>query len=341
MTVTRYFFAAIIAMAGILAPAMGAHPGEVILGQCDGELTQVTATGSANIELSIDMTPHSVVRIASLTKQFTAVAVLALMEGGQLFLDDPVSQYIAGTPAHWSEITIRQLLSHTSGLTADMTPVFRRLHDEFSPEDLVEIFKTEPLITPPGAKWRYSNLNYWILGLVIEAVSGKPFSAYVNDRVVRPAMLDNTRYGDQRDIIRGRSAGYEIDGDGNIANARPFSTSIGYAAGGFVSTPLEIAQWYEALSKGKILAAETIKLALAPVETSDGTLTDYGLGWYITKTDQSLVAHHGGSTIGFTSYIYWTPESFAFAGIFRNWSDAAGEPADVVYDAFMGMNCVE
>ncbi len=325
-----------------LTPAFArdARPGEIILEQCGDKLKRVKATGFANIELSVDMTPHNVVRIASLTKQFTATAILTLMEDGRLSLDDLLSQYIEDTPPYWRAITIRQLLSHTSGLTADMTPVFRRLHDEFTPEELVRLFETLPLASSPGSKWRYSNLNYWILGLIIKAASGKPFSVYVNERVLQPARLGETRYGDQRDIILGRSAGYEIDSEGNNMNARLFSTSIGYAAGGFVSTPLEIVRWYEALSNGEILAVETINLALTPVKTNDGISTDYGLGWYITRADQSAVAHHGGSTIGFTSYIYWTPEPFAFVGIFRNWSDAEGEPTGLAYDAFVGMKCM-
>ncbi len=321
--------------------ANSAHPGEIILGIRDENVMIKEMVGSANLELSVDMTADSVVRIASLTKQFTAVAVLALMEDRQLSLDDPVSLYITNVPSHWGTITIKQLLSHTSGLTADMTPVFLRFKDEFSPEELVGLFETAPLTAAPGSKWQYSNLNYWILGLIIGSVSGKPYVDYVNERLLQPAGLIRTRYGDQRDVILGRSTGYEINASGVIENARIFSTSIGYAAGGFVSSPKEIARWYKSLSGGEIISKETIELALTPVDTSDGEATNYGLGWYITEINGKLVAHHGGSTIGFTSYFYWTPTPFTFAGVFRNWSDESGEPTKTALDVYTRTICMD
>jgi D-alanyl-D-alanine carboxypeptidase len=308
--------------------------GEVIVGARGGRIEIVRASGLAHLELPAGMTPDSMVRIASLTKPFTAVAVLALAEDGSVSLDGRLEVYLPDPPRHWRAITVRQLLSHTSGLTSDMTPVLRHMKDDMPPENLVALFARMPLASEPGTAWRYSNLNYWILGLVIERVTATSYADYVRNRVLRPAGLTRTRYGDHRDIIRGRAAGYEIDQASCVRNARYFSSHIGYAAGGFISSPTEMAQWYDALGRGRIISQASVELALTAVKTEDGAATGFGLGWYVDEIDGHSVAHHGGTSIGYSSYVYWSPKPNVFAGVFRNWSDDAGEPKKTARDIY-------
>jgi len=308
------------------------RPAEIII-SANGDSERVEAQGYANLELSVAASSQSVFRIASLTKQFTAVAILSLVEDDRLSLEDRLSTLLPTTPAEWGGITVRQLLSHTSGLSSDLSPVLKNFRKDFSPNDLVALYFEVPMASAPGEEWRYSNLNFWLLGLIIEKTTGKSYPDFVAERVLARAGLQQTQYGDYLAVIPNRVASYEIDDQEKIHNARYFSTTIGYSAGGFVSSPADMAKWYRALGEGKILSKETLGIALTPAQLNDGVTANYGLGWYVEDIDGVRVGHHGGSSIGFMSYIYWAPESGKFAGVFRNWSDAEGEPKDVARQA--------
>ena len=304
-------------------------PGEILIAAKGEEILCVQETGLANLEQPTALTRHHALRIASLTKQFTAVGILKLVETGQLSLDKSLTEILPDIPQQWRNITVRQLLSHTSGLTGNMTPVFSHIADDLAPNELVALFFDIPLAAQPGQVWQYSNLNYWILGLVIETISKRSYQDYIDDEVLNPAGLSKTRYGDNLAIISSRARGYEIDASGEITNARYFSSSIGYAAGGYVSSALDMVRWYAALGKGRIISSAILELALTPVKTNDGVSTGFGLGWYLDEINNQRVAYHGGSSIGFMSYVIWAPDQSIFSGVFRTWSDASGEPASV------------
>lgn len=289
-----------------------------------GRAVHIRANGYADLEQGQIMRRDAVLRIASLTKQFTAVAVLGLVEDGRLSLDDRLVQRLPDCPVAWQQITIRQLLSHTSGLSGSLAPLIAHIHDDLTPRQLIDLYANLPVATP-GERWAYANLNYWILGLVIEASAGEPYAAYVWRRALEPAHLIDTRIGDARDIIPRRIHGYERTDAGTYENARHFSSTLGYAAGGYVSSARDMARWYDALTQGRIISRETLELALAPVRLNDGAPAPYGLGWYLSTIDGHLLAHHGGSTFGFRSYVYWRPDTGAFAGIFLN-SSGDDEP---------------
>lgn len=283
--------------------------------------------GQANVELHVPLQADSVVRIASLTKQFTSVAILRLVEERKLSLEEPLRDAWRQCPAPWREISLRQLLSHTSGITDDLAPLLAQLKTDLTVDQLLAIYADRPLLTKPGAAWRYSNVNYWILGKVIEIASGTPYADFVARRVLVPRMKQ-TRYGSHDDLIGGRSAGYEAGPDGQLRNARYFSATLGFSAGGFLSTPRDMAVWYAAMAHGEIISRESIALALTPTRTNDGKATHYGLGWYVENLDGEPVAHHGGSTFGFESYVFWAPSRGIFAGVFKNRSDDQGEPVE-------------
>jgi len=206
--------------------------------------------GLANVELNVPLTSDSVIRIASLTKQFTAVAILKLAEQGKLGLDDPLDRLLPDCPAAWRAIRIRQLLNQTSGLTDTFKPILDNITVDMTPDQLLALYSRFPLDWAPGTRWRYANLNYWILGKVIETVSGQPYAAFVQRNVLMPTMT-RTRYGSHDDIILGRAQGYEAAPGGGWSNARYFSATLGYSAGGFLSTPVDMAAWYAALARAR------------------------------------------------------------------------------------------
>jgi CubicO group peptidase (beta-lactamase class C family) len=283
--------------------------------------------GQANVELHVPLQADSVFRIASLTKQFTSVAILLLVEEHKLTLDEPLHEAWVQCPGPWREITVRQLLSHTSGMTGDLAPLLAQLKTDLTIDQLLAIYADRPLLAKPGAAWLYSNVNYWILGKLIEIASGARYADFVTRGVLVPRMT-RTRYGSHDDLIEGRAAGYEAGPDGHLRNARYFSATLGFSAGGFLSTPGDMTVWYAALGRGDIISRDSIALALTPARTSDGKSTGYGLGWYVEDLDGTPVAHHGGSTFGFESYVFWAPSRGIFSGVFKNRSDSEREPVE-------------
>jgi CubicO group peptidase (beta-lactamase class C family) len=281
--------------------------------------------GVADIEHDVPWAADGVVRIASLTKQFTATAVLQLVESGKLKLDDRLGDVLPDCPPAWRVISLRELLNQTSGLTDDLSPLMARLTSDLTPDQILALYRDQPLLSAPGSQWRYSNLNYWILGRIIELHGGQPYADYIRRHVLTSAMT-RTRYGSNDAIIPGRVRGYEPAADGSWSNARYFSATLGYAAGGFISTPADMAQWYAALSRGDVLSPAMRALALTPGTTLDGKPTGYGFGWYVSQEHGILVARHGGSTFGFQSSIAWIPSCALFAGVFKNTNDTRGEP---------------
>jgi CubicO group peptidase (beta-lactamase class C family) len=305
-------------------PANG--PGAFAVAAVGGTIAFAKGYGKANIELHAPFTLDSVVRIASLTKQFTAVAILKLVQDGKLTLDEPLRDAWVDCPGLWCGITIRQLLSHTSGITGDLTPLYPQMKTDLSMDQLLSVYANIPLLSPQGAVWRYSNVNYWILGKVIEIESGRSYANFVAQRVLVPGMT-RTRYGSHDALIENRAAGYELGSDGVWVNARYFSATLGYSAGGFVSTPRDMVRWYAALARGDIISRDMLAIALTPSKTNDGKPTGYGLGWYVSDIGGEHVAHHGGSTFGFQCYVYWMPSRAIFTGVFENRSDRIGEPS--------------
>lgn len=313
-------------------------PGAVMLAARGGVVRFSASRGLADVENPVALTPRTILRIASLTKQFTAVGILALVDDGLIELEDRLATRLPDCPPAWRHITIAQLLSHTSGLTDDLNPLRAHIRDDLNPRELVGLFADQPLESLPGERWRYSNLDYWILGIVIEEVTGRSYTEYVDQRVLQPAELAFTRYGDTATIIKGRAAGYVRTPRGGLLNAPYFSSTIGYSAGGYVSTPAELAKWYTALSGGKIISDTMVRKALDPVLLRDGSSAGFGLGWYLDEIDGKPVAHHGGSSIGYSAYLYWGVENAVFAAVFTN-DGSLPEPscaARTLYRAALG-----
>ncbi len=256
--------------------------------------------GFADAETRLPNTAETTFKIASLTKPFTAVAVMQLAERGLLSLDDPVSAFIPEYPAGDS-VRVRHLLSHTSGVPEYATVAFLGRADRpFAQEDLLKAFKSKGLRFPPGSAFEYSNSNYVLLGLIIERVSGLSYGAFVAERICRPAGMDATRYGGAPAEAVGYLRLTEEGGVLKAAPAFPLDLSSQFSSAGLVSSVADLYKWDRALRAGIFLKKRSIAL----METPAAGASDYGLGWRIERPGRKPAVQHSGTIPGGAGTIY-------------------------------------
>jgi CubicO group peptidase (beta-lactamase class C family) len=299
-------------------------PGCVALVAKHGNIIYHKAIGSANLELSVPLEPEMVFDLASITKQFTAVAVLKLAEQGKISLQDSIQTYIKDFPSKPYRITIENLLTHTSGLKdylqVDNDKPYAERWD-YTPKQLIELFKKLPLEFEPGSRHKYSNSGYALLGAIIEAVSGKSYQTYIKEEILVPLKLHNTYFDIDNAIIPKRVAGYYKSSEG-FKNREFWSPTIAYAAGGLLSNAMDLFKWNRALLANKILKKETLDKAFTPFKLNDGTVTNYGYGWNINLSNGIRSIEHSGAKNGFlTSEIYY-PDQDIFIVLLCNSEDA-------------------
>lgn len=260
--------------------------------------------GMANYELNVPNTPETVFRIASLTKQFTALAIMQLQEQRRLKVGDPICQYLDDCPAAWQPITLRHLLTHTSGIKN-----FSSLPDwddnlglkKYRHADLVKLFRDLPLEFAPGEKFQYSNSNYHLLGLIIERASGKSYAQFLRDGIFAPLDMTHTAYEDNRALIPGRAAGYYSRG-AEFVSAPYLDPSTAYASGGITSTTGDLLRWDQTLYTDKLVSKRSLD------EMFTAYKGGYGYGWQIGEKLGRRKLDHSGSDNGFSSYIVRFPD---------------------------------
>src|SRR5579862_679113 len=262
----------------------------------EGKILKMQSYGLANIETGTAATSQTVYKLGSLSKQFIAAAVMLLEQGGKLHLDSPVSAYLDSLPQAWQSITVRNLLSHTSGLVRD-APDFDPLKVRPLGEEIQAIYHL-PLDFPPGTQWDYSNMNYYVLAAIIEKVAGTNWAGWITKHVFEPSGMSQTRAYSVTDIIPNRAGGYEKESAG-WKNAdiwialRP--------SGAFVSSIANLAKWDRMLYSGTLLTKSSKKLMWVASKLNDGTNAPYGLGWFIDSVNTHLRVHHDGGVPGFRS----------------------------------------
>src|SRR4051812_37064486 len=227
----------------------------------------------ANFELGVPITPDMVFRLASVTKQFTAVATLMLMEQGLLALDDPITRFWPDYPTHDHTITVEHLLTHTSGIRSytdmpDWPPLWRK---DFAVQELIDYFKDQPMPFAPGTRWAYNNSGYVLLGAIIEQLSGLSYAQFMQQRIFEPLGMRQSYYDRTPQIIPKRADGYQKGADG-YTNAEYLSMTQPYAAGALASTVDDLARWDRALVSGTLLQPATLARAWTPYQLADGTL---------------------------------------------------------------------
>lgn len=262
--------------------------------------------GLADRELGVAATPEMKFRIGSITKQFTATAVLQLQEAGKLSLDDPISKYYPDAPLAWSKVTLRHLLTHTSGIpTYTALPGFfeREARQAHTPQELIKLTRDKPLEFEPGSKFAYDNSGYILLGYVVEKVSGQRYADYLKQHIFAPLGMAASGFDDPQQIIPGRASGYERGQDGSWRNAAFLDMSVPFAAGSLYSTVDDLLTWDQALYAERPLKAQSLKAMFADYGHN------YGFGFVIDqKWGQDRIWHNGGIN-GFTASFQRYPKA--------------------------------
>jgi CubicO group peptidase (beta-lactamase class C family) len=276
----------------------------------DGKTIKSRGYGLANIELDVPVKPETIFQTGSVGKQFTATAVMMLVEDGKLRLDDPIGKYLSGAPATWKNITVRNLLTHTSGIHDYETEslkkkgaAFINLRNDYTEDELFKKFSGLPLDFPPGSKWNYSNSGYVILGILIHKVTGQFYGDVLQERIFRPLGMTYTRIISEADIIRNRAAGYRLV-NGEMKNQEWVSPMLNTTADGALYTNIvDMARWDAALYTEKLLKKGSLDQMWTAVCLNDGKTADYGLGWDVTSVNGHRLIEHGGAWQGFTTQI--------------------------------------
>lgn len=292
----------------------------------DGQVIYRKAFGMADLELNVPMKPEMVFRIGSITKQFTAIAILQLMEQGKLSLQDEITKYIPDYPMQGHSITIEHLLTHTSGIKSyTNVPEFRKMmRTDMTPEEMVEKIKPLPMEFAPGTKWNYNNSGYFLLGYIIEKVSGKKYAEYLQDNIFIPVGMTSTLYGDDTRIVMNRASGYQ-PGENGVVNADYLSMTLPYAAGSIMSTVDDLYKWNRALLDFKLVKKETLEKAWTGYKLADGKDTRYGYGWFMSEIHGSPTIEHGGGINGYLTSSIYLPQEDVFVALFSNNNGKAPE----------------
>lgn len=281
----------------------------------DGEVIFSDGFGMANMEYDIPNEPDTKHRLGSITKQFTATLILQLVEQGKLELNQPISKYLPNYKGPAADkVTIHHLLNHSSGIPSYTS--FPGFFDEFSrdpysPKEFVKTFADSTLQFTPGERFAYNNSGYFLLGHIIEEVTGKTYEQVLQENILDPLNMKNTGYDHHATILKKRASGYEKNGEGYV-NAPYLDMSLPYAAGSLYSTVEDLYKWDSALYTDKILSEESKKLMFSPQITQGNT--KYGYGWMINKLpvgttkDSVEVIAHGGGINGFNTLIARFPE---------------------------------
>jgi CubicO group peptidase (beta-lactamase class C family) len=276
----------------------------------DGRTIKSLGYGLANLELDVPVKPETIFQTGSVGKQFTATAVMMLVDGGKIHLDDPIRKYLPGSPATWKNITVRNLLTHTSGIHDYETEslkkkgtAFINLRNDYTEDELFRKFSGLPLDFPPGSKWNYSNSGYVILGILIHKVTGQFYGDVLQERIFRPLGMTSTRIISEDDIIPNRAAGYRLV-NGEIKNQEWVSPTLNTAADGALYTDVvDMAKWDAALYTEKLLKKGSLNQMWTPVRLNDGKTAGYGFGWDVTSVNGHRLIEHGGAWQGFTTQI--------------------------------------
>lgn len=275
-------------------------PGAAVAVVYRGQVVMAKGYGRATLEFDVPVTTDTLFQSGSVGKMFTAVAVMRLVEQGKMRLDDPVSKYLPDAPASWGAMTIRHLMTHTSGV-ADLGAEFYA-GKEFSDETYIRRAYARPLGFAPGARWSYSNTGYALLGILVKKATGRSYLAILATDVFGPLGMTTARGLNDSDVVQNRAAGYKlVDGvvknqDFSYANLNPTGDGALYLS------IKDMIAWNRGVEQGKVLSAAGWKQIWTPAKLNSGKPYPYGFGWFVGQAGGAPHYHHGGSWQGFKTY---------------------------------------
>jgi D-alanyl-D-alanine carboxypeptidase len=275
-------------------------PGLALAVVKDGKIIKAQAYGFADADSKVPASTNTVFRIGSVSKQFIATAIMMLVEEGKIGLDDPVGKYLDGTPGGWKKITIRHLLTHTSGI-----PDFNNENIPVDPgpgdfdQRVLKAVSQRRLHFVPGDEWRYSNSNYHLLGMIIQRITGRPYGDFLRERIFGPLGMTQTAVFVEGGTYSSLASGYRWDNGLHRVGA-----PVGITAGGSIlSTILDMARWDAALYTNVLLKQSSLQQMWTPVRLNDGMNWRYGFGWAVGRINDHLIISHTGNVSGFSSAI--------------------------------------
>ena len=309
-------------------------PGLSVAVVTDGRLRWAAGYGLADLENFVPAKAGTVYRLGSISKPITAVAVMQLAERGRLDLDAPVQKYCPAFPEKQRPVTSRQILGHLSGIR------HYKSDEEFNSTrfyptmvEALAMFKDDPLLHEPGAKYTYTTFGYTVLGCVLEGAAGVKFADYVRENVFRPAGMERIRVDSVADLIPNRAQGYRKTSGGALQNSPLADNSYKVPGGGFVSTVEDLAKFAVALQKDTLLKRETRELMFTAQKTADGKPTTYGLGWSVGTRNGQRIAGHSGGQQRISTFLHTMPDQGLAVVLMANLEDARlGELAQQIGD---------
>jgi len=298
-----------------------------------GQLLLAKGYGLADAEFDVPANGETLFRIGSVTKQFTAAAILLLVQEHKLSLDDTLAELVPEFPTPGHTVTLRQLLNHTSGI-----PSYTEINDEWmakwplelSDAELLALVEGRPFDFEPGQDWSYSNTGYYLLGMIVAKSGGTTYGAHVEQALFEPLHLERTRYDSNQELIRNRAQGYTLGNEGQLVNDTYLGMSQPGGAGGLLSTGGELVRWQMALTSGKVVSPASYELMSTPTVLPSGKTKGYGFGLEIDEFEGRRRIKHEGGIFGFNSVLLWLPDDDVHVAVISN-----GEPlpSDEVADA--------
>lgn len=288
--------------------APGAPGAAVVVARGDS-IVFACGYGLADVEHGVPVTSQTAFRLASVTKQFTAAAILTLVDVGKVGLDDRLGDLLAGVPAYARGVTVRQLLSHTSGVPDYEALLGKGDGPQVTDRDVLTLLhQAKQLYFPAGTSWRYSNSGYALLALIVERASGESFAQYVRHHIFDPAGMPNAvAHEEGVDTVVQRAYGHSRE-NGAWRRTDQNRTSAVLGDGGIYASAEELAHWSAALGRNAVLSAATFRAATTPARLSSGALTSYGFGWFLDSFHGYRRERHEGDSIGFRTAIQRYPD---------------------------------
>lgn len=295
------------------------EPGVSVIISKNGKTVFKGTRGLANLEHNIPLTNQSVLRLGSISKQFTAAAIMMLQEQGKLLTSDNIHKYVPSFPTEGNLVTIENLLTHTSGIanyTDDDDLFDKEIQVPASVDDTLARFAKHPMVFKPGEAMAYSNTGYSLLGKIVEVASGQSYKEFVEQYIFKKLGMTQSSYEGQ-ELVPHRAAGYEKTAQGFI-NTSYINMDWPYAAGALISTPTDLNIWFSALSFGKLISKASYDKMVSPFKLNDGSFSSYGYGLIVKPFNDYTVIKHTGGINGFLAHARYIPEQKLYVAVLAN-----------------------